>query len=256
MKPPFNRRPNTWRAIATPDLTGGPGYASVWTGSEVIVVGGNDGHLSFAENGLNEAGAYDPSTDAWRVLEMPIDLAVVDAVWTGTEVVMYGVERYLGRLVGVSYDPATGDWRQLPTAPVHPAVPDIDRVGDHILAWSYDPEEDGIAALDTVALEWRELPPLPGDPREGVPTSAALGPNEFLMQSETIMAIYSDGTKEWRTIDTPAADIGPFTVPFTVQPVWTGSEVLFFFAGLPGGPNAPDGIPAQFWTYNPRHSSS
>lgn len=50
---------------------------------------------------MNEAGAYDLSTDTWRPLEMPVELTVLDAIWTGTEVVVYGVERYLGRLVWV-----------------------------------------------------------------------------------------------------------------------------------------------------------
>jgi hypothetical protein len=157
----YNPATDTWRAISTPDLTGGPGYASVWTSSEAIVMGGNDGHLSFAESGLNEAGAYDPSTDTWRILEIPIDLVVVDALWTSTEVVIYGVEGYLGQLLGMSYEPRTGEWRQLPPAPLDPAVPDIDVVGGRILAWSYDPETDGITALDTVKLQWQELPPFP-----------------------------------------------------------------------------------------------
>ena len=243
----FEPATDSWRAIATPDLEGGPGYASVWTGHEMIVLGGNDGNQSFAENGLNEAAAYDPSTEIWRLLEMPIDLAVVDALWTGTEVVMFGVERYLGRLIGAAYDPATDVWRHFPAAPVHPAVPDIDRVGDQVLAWSYDPEVDGVAAFDTLTLEWRLLPPLPGRPTEGVPNSAAVGPSEVLMQSETVMAIYSEDSNEWRLIDTPAVDIGPFTVP----PIWTGTDVLFFYAGIPpGDPNAPDGISAQFWAYD------
>jgi hypothetical protein len=66
-----------------------------------------------------------------------------------------------------------------------------------------------------------------------------------MVQSETIMAIYSDDSNEWRTIPTPTANIGPFTVS-----AWTGTEALFFSSGLPpGDPNAPDGIPAQFWSY-------
>jgi len=216
----------------------------------MIILGGNDGYMQFPENGLNEAAAYDPSTDVWRLLELPIDLLVTDAVWTGTEVVMYGIRHYLGPLFGVSYEPATDTWRSLPNAPVGRPVPDIDRVGDEILAWSYDPEEDGVAALDTVTLEWRELPPLPGQPTEGIPHAAALGPYGVLMQSETVMAIYSAESREWRPIDPPAVNMEPYTR----QPVWTGTEVLFFQAGLPSGnPNFPYGIAAQFWAYNPQH---
>lgn len=241
----YNPGSDTWRPISTPDLTGGPGYASVWTGSEMIVIGGNDGHLSFAENGLYEAGAYDPGTDTWRILDMPINLAVVDALWTGEEVVVYGVVGYLGPLQGMSLEPLSGEWRQLPTAPIHPAVPNIASLGGDILAWSYDPETDGIAALDTETLQWRDLPRFPGQPTDGIPTAAVIGPREVMMTSETMMAIYSEGSNEWRTIPTPTADIGPIA-----PSAWTGTEALFLSTGLPpGDPKAPDGIAAQFWSY-------
>lgn len=240
-----------WRPIATPPLSGGRGYVSVWTGSEMIVLGGNDGHLSFAENGLNEAGAYNPTTDTWRVLEMPVELVVADALWTGEQVVLFGVQHYLGPLVGVSYDPATDAWRELPTAPVDPPVPDIDRIGHEILAWSYDPEEDGIAAFDPTSDSWRDLPPLPGQTSDGTPTAAALGHDQLLMQSEGTIAIYSDAAGSWRRIEPPLANIG-----FNLPPLWTGSEALFLDPGLPpGDPNAPDGLPAHFWSYRPEEGS-
>ena len=36
---------------------------------------------------------------------MPIDLAVMDAVWTGEEVIVYGIQGYLGLLLGAAYNP-------------------------------------------------------------------------------------------------------------------------------------------------------
>jgi hypothetical protein len=68
------------------------------------------------------------------------------------------------------------------------------------------------------------------------------------MQSESAMAIYSDSHGAWEQIDGPAPGVGPFFV----QPVWTGSEILFFDAGLPpGDPNAPEGVPQRLWAYRP-----
>jgi hypothetical protein len=243
----YNVDTDTWRQIATPALTGGPGYTSVWTGSEMIVIGGNDGHLSFAENGLSEAGAYNPSTDSWRILDLPIDLVVVDALWTGDEVVVYGVEGYLGALRGVSYEPQSDRWRELPSAPLDPAVPEIDRIGDRILAWSYDPETDGIAALDLVTLQWSGLPAFPGQPSEGVPTVGAMGPRGTMMATESFMAIYTEESNQWQITPTPADDIAP-----VAPSAWTGKEALFFYSGLPpGDPNFLDGIAAWFWSYTP-----
>jgi hypothetical protein len=239
---------DTWRKIASPDLTGGPGYASTWTGEWLMFVGGNDGTYSFAENGLNEAALYDPSSDSWQPLVMPGEFTVVDAFWTGTEVVVFGVRRYLTALVGLAFDPATGRWLDLPAAPVSPAVPDIEQVGDEVLAWAYDPETDGIAALDLDTMHWTELPALPGIASDGIPTAVSLDESGVFMQSESAMAIYSDSHGAWEQIDGPAPGVGPSFV----QPVWTGSEILFFDAGLPpGDPNAPEGVPQRLWAYRP-----
>lgn len=139
-----------------------------------------------------------------------------------------------GPLLGISYEPQTDRWRELPPAPVGRAVPDIDRVDDRILAWSYDPETDGIAALDTDTLQWQELPAFPGRPSDGIPTAAAIGPKEAMMATESFMAIYSEESNQWRITPTPTADIGPLT-----PSAWTGTEALFLSNGLPpGDPNA------------------
>lgn len=238
---------DTWRQIATPTLSGGPGYASVWTGSEMIVIGGNDGHLSFAENGLYEAGAYNPSTDTWRNLEMPINLVVADALWTGEEVVVYGIQGYLGPLLGAAYNPRSDQWRELPAAPIDPAVPDIEMFGDRILVWTYDPETDGIAALDLETLQWSELPAFPGQPSDGIPSAASMGASQTMVTTESVMAILSEGSDSWQTTPTPSEDLGPLN-----PTAWTGSEALFFSSGLPpGDPNAPNGISAWLFSYRP-----
>lgn len=238
---------DTWRQIATPTLSGGPGYASVWTGSEMIVIGGNDGHLSFAENGLYEAGVYNPSTDTWRNLEMPVELVVVDALWTGEEAIVYGIEGYLGPLLGTAYDPQSDQWRELPAAPVDPAVPDIEKFGDRVLAWSYDPETDGIAALDLATLQWSSLPPFPGQASDGIPSATSIGASQITMTTESFMAILSEGSNTWQTTPNATDELGPMN-----PSAWTGDEALFFSSGLPpGDPNAPNGMGSWLWSYRP-----
>jgi hypothetical protein len=238
---------DTWRLIASPNLSGGPGYASVWTGSEMIVIGGNDGFISFAENGVSEAGAYNPSTDTWRILDLPTDLLIVDAVWTGEEVIAYGIRAYLGPLIGVSYDPQANRWRDLPPAPIHSPVPDIDHLGDRVLSWTYDPEIDGIAALDLSTLQWHEVPAFPGRPSDGIPSAASIGPTRTMMASESFMAVLSEGSDDWQIVPTPTTRLGPM-----IPSAWTGNQALFFSSGLPpGDPNDPDGLPAWLWSYTP-----
>ena len=136
-------------------------------------------------------------------------------------------------------------------APIDRPMPEIVSMGAQILVWSYDPEEDGIAAFDPTSDSWRELPPLPGQPSDGTPTGAALGHDQVLMQSEGTIATYTDGAGSWRPIDPPLANIG-----FNLAPVGTGTEALFIDPGLPpGDPNAPEGVPAHFWGYQPADGS-
>lgn len=238
---------DTWRTIVTPTLSGGPGYASVWTGSEMIVIGGNDGHISFAENGLHEAGAYNPATDTWRTIEMPIDLVVADALWTGEEVIVYGIQGYLGPLMGAAYDPRSDQWRDLPPAPIDPTVPDIEMFGDRVLAWSYDPETDGIVALDLETLEWSELPAFPGQATEWIPSATAIGDSQIMMTTESYMAILAEEATTWQTTLTATDELGPLT-----PSAWSGDEALFFSSGLPpGDPNAANGMGSWLWAYQP-----
>jgi hypothetical protein len=243
----YNPDTDTWRQIATPTLSGGPGYASVWTGTEMIVLGGNDGYLSYTENGLYEAGAYDPSTDTWRTLEMPINVVVADALWTGEEVVVYGTGGYLGQLLGAAYNPQANQWRELPPAPIDPAVPDIEMFGNRVLAWTYDPETDGIAALDLETQKWSQLPAFPGQSTEWVPTAASIGPSQIVMTTESFIATLSEGSNSWQITAPPTEQLGP------VSPsAWTGEELLFFSSGLPpGDPNAPNGSSSWLWSYIP-----
>jgi hypothetical protein len=215
----------------------------------MIVIGGNDGHFSFAEKGLNEAGAYDPSTDTWRTIEVPLDVVVADAVWTGEEVIVYGIPGYLGRLRGAAYDPESDEWRELPVAPIDPAVPDIEVFGERVLAWSYDPEADGIAALDLDTLEWTELPPFPGQATEGIPSATPIGASQVMMTTESFMAILDEGATTWQTTPTATDELGPMN-----PTAWTGNEALFFSAGLPpGDPNAPQGMGSWLWAYQPEN---
>ncbi|HLF43125.1 MAG TPA: hypothetical protein VJA46_06305 [Acidimicrobiia bacterium] len=223
----YNPSTDSWRQIADSPLTGGPGYSAVWTGSEMIVMGGNDGYRSAAENGLSEAAAYNPSTDSWRPIELPSPMLMIDAVWTGTEVVFYGVQGYLGELVGFSYNPLTDVFRDIPASPISPAMPDIELVGNRVLVWGYDPEVEGIAALDLVTEEWQLLPSFPGQPSDGTPNAVALGLDQILFQSETLTAVYSFPSGDWEMIPPSTNE----NASFDEAPIWTGEEALFYIGG-------------------------
>ncbi len=136
---------NTWKASSltlgnaafTPSAR--KQHTAVWTGAEMIVWGGTDGTVVFG-NG----GRYEPLTDTWKNCELttgaggagqhvPAARARHTAVWTGTEMVVWGgwAGGYLN--YGGSYAPATDTWSGTwvdggPGAPVGRA--------DHTAVWS------------------------------------------------------------------------------------------------------------------------
>jgi hypothetical protein len=97
--------------------------ASAWTGTEVVVVGGQAGDGDY----LRDAAAYNPTTNRWRKLpDAPVDvLPGATAMWTGREVIIVTGRSvtltefpdgfYETRFPGpVAFDPVTGAWRRLP----------------------------------------------------------------------------------------------------------------------------------------------
>jgi N-acetylneuraminic acid mutarotase len=98
---------------------GAPGrrfeHTAVWTGSEMIVWGGADGVAIW--NFLNSGGRYDPATDTWAATSMidaPVARVFHTAVWTGSEMIVWGGDNYDPFPVftnsGGRYDPLTDHW--------------------------------------------------------------------------------------------------------------------------------------------------
>ena len=86
-------------------------HTAVWTGSEMIVWGGGDIDGSDV---LNTGGRYNPGTDSWTATSTnnaPEPRELHTAVWTGTEMIVWGGYNPLGyENTGGRYDPATDSW--------------------------------------------------------------------------------------------------------------------------------------------------
>jgi hypothetical protein len=169
----FTPATNTWRPIPAAPLTGrfAPG---VWTGHELIVVGGSGPEMAGA---LADAAAYNPDTRTWRLLPpMPAPRTHATATWTGTEVIVVGGQGPAGYTgpgyaEAVAYHPTTNTWRQLPSMGIrrydHAAV----WTGRQLLVWggesSYDLGTDrsvapphGVA-YDPATNRWSAMPKAP-----------------------------------------------------------------------------------------------
>jgi hypothetical protein len=114
----FDPEAEAWRPTAPAPIGPRSSPGAVWTGSEVLVWGGwaGDGAGEWRADGA----AYDPTANTWRPLpESPLSGRIpVAAVWTGTELIVWGdVSRSAEDVDGAAYDPARDSWRKLRPAP-------------------------------------------------------------------------------------------------------------------------------------------
>lgn len=162
----------TWTTIAKAPIPGLAGAASVWTGEELVVVGGED------PDGTRrlDAAAYDPVANRWRRLDStPIALgsdvrafAVRDEVWVFPE--WRPPSRKSDAIAnGTSPPPSlalslsTGAWRVLASSRdlVAPVVSDGQ-------AFAIDPQvESSIMRLDEATATWIKSVDLPREARDG-----------------------------------------------------------------------------------------
>ncbi len=112
---------DTWTTITSPPsniLKARMGHTAVWTGTEMIVWGG----FEFGLNAPVSTGAkYNPATDTWTTIITPPPFLLFagrerhSAVWTGTEMIVWGG---IGDQIfnnGVKYNPTTNAWTTIAT---------------------------------------------------------------------------------------------------------------------------------------------
>jgi photosystem II stability/assembly factor-like uncharacterized protein len=213
--------------------------AAVWTGTEVLIVGGLD------PQGQVRAGAsaYDPATDTWRTLAAPPDgsLRMHPVVaWTGSEMLVIGGGEYDGTQMngdGLAYNPSTDSWRS--TGPLLGFVTDRSPTawtGRELLVWPVDQAGNPTAnpvGFDVATGAWRQLPTPPIEPRQQA-ASVWTGQEWIIWGGQGQKAELADGasfnptTNTWKVMAT-----SPLAARRTGA-VWTGSEMLVA-AGSSGG---------------------
>ena len=171
----YNPSTDSWLPTATTRAPlGREGHTALWTGSEMIVWGGNR-----AATYLNTGGRYNPSSDSWiaaTTTGAPNARGLHTAVWTGSQMVVWGGWNGTSPLNnGGRYDPVTNNWTNTSAinAPVarfrHTAV----WAGNEMIIWGgtdtvngtyfntggrYNPSTDNwVATTTTDAPDGRQL---------------------------------------------------------------------------------------------------
>lgn len=218
---PVNDR---WRPIAEAPLSGRIPLAVAWSGTEAVVVGSRGYGLY---DGLQDAAAYDPATDTWRALPgLPIQINEGSAVWTGSELIVYGkfldrqrgVQGPDGRARGAALDPVAGHWRDMPPAPLSGQSITLAWNGSETIGWDHNRYA---AAYDRLSNAWLTLPDLPLEGRDCLPRGTSAGQTVFATHCGQA-ALFSRDRWVWEAIEVPATAVDP--------PVWTGQGLVLWLA--------------------------
>jgi sporulation and spore germination protein/galactose oxidase-like protein len=225
-----------WSSLAASPLDVEDARTSVWTGTEMIVVGR---HSTRARDGavlsrVDVAASYDPVSNAWRRLPWPpgsSSFMNYSSVWTGKEMIVWG------QGIRDAFNPVTNQWRRLPDSKllaIHDGFWLVVWTGRDVIGWGGgccgDAFSDGVAYNPT-ANSWRKVAPSPlagsqhpigaWTGRELVVFVGGLDPNGKPWPTRLARAAaYNPATNTWRRIaPLPAARDG-------ANVVWDGSEVL------------------------------
>ena len=213
-------------------------HTAVWTGSEMIVWGGEQDATPGVLIALNDGGRYNPVTGTWTPMSTtgaPSGRKSHTAVWTGTAMIVWG-GRGQGGVVntGGSYNPATDSWMQMTTegAPTarrsHTAV----WTGNEVIVWgglAAGLSDDG-GRYNPVANTWTLIPStLANTPGARSGHTAVWTGSEMMVWGGFDGANYfADGRRynpagnSWTVASTTGAPVE--RIGHTA--VWTGSEMI------------------------------
>jgi hypothetical protein len=110
----YNPATDSWASDGTSMINAPNGYGThtaIWTGSEMIIWGGITDPFGYTNTG----GRYNPSDDTWApngtsVIDAPLARSYHTAIWTGSEMIVWGGLWGDGLNTGGRYNPSTDSW--------------------------------------------------------------------------------------------------------------------------------------------------
>ncbi len=238
---------DSWREVAPSPLSPRAGHVAVWTGDEMIVWGGYVREAGESE-GLVDGAAYDPTTDAWRLLP-PAPLAAgteLAAVWTGDEMIVWGGVPDPGHPSddgsdeGAAYDPVADTWSALPAAPLDARTnPGAAWTGEELFLWggasttlSREPRSDGAVYVPSTEA-WHLIEEGPLDPAPQARAVAAgdaalvigIDPDKSIEAAQ--VGLFTPASGKWKSL----GSLPESRVVFSA--LWTGEHLLVWGGGGP-----------------------
>ncbi len=214
--------------------------ASVWTGAEMIVWGGETGPGTF----FNSGGRYDPSTDSWvptSIINAPDGRRRPSAVWTGSEMIVWGGWGDCGGdsfcNTGGRYNPTTDSWTATSTTNAPSARSRHGAIwsGSQMIVWGgrdfdtlgfntggrYDPDTNSWTATNlTNAPVGRQVPTAIWTGSDMIVWGGCV--DESCNQGVSSGGMYNPLTNSWILIGTTNAP----SARTNHSAVWTDSEMI------------------------------
>ena len=225
---------DTWAATSTAANvpSGREFHTAVWTGTQMVVWGGSDGAVA----GLATGGRYNPSADGWLATSTgantPSARSYHTAVWTGTEMIVWGgVGAGIGNSGG-RYNPSTDGWTATSTGANTPAARyghTAVWTGTEMIIWGGNAGTGG-GRYNPVKDAW-----VPTGTGTGVPsgrggnTAVWTGTEMIVWGGENATPFLNDGGRYSPSTDTWTATSTGANVPsprIFHYAVWTGAEMI------------------------------
>jgi N-acetylneuraminic acid mutarotase len=246
---------DSWTATSTTNApTARTYHTAVWTGTEMIVWGGQDETVQF-----NTGGRYTPATDSWAattVTSAPTARSSHTAVWTGTEMIVWSGYGNLYEQTGGRYNPSADSWVATTTtnAPVgrqyHTAV----WTGSAMIVWggvryaSSVENQDTGGRYDPATDSWVETSTTDTPSARNSHTAVWTG-SEMLIwggnstgEFQNGVGRYNPTTNSWVAVTSPNAP----EARQSHTAVWTGSEMIVWGGFGNDGPLHPMNTGGRF----------
>jgi N-acetylneuraminic acid mutarotase len=235
----YNPASDSWTAMSMTNVPSARNsMTAVWTGNEMIVWGGCvSGECQVT---TNTGGRYNPSSNSWvatAVPPVPFQRDVFVSVWTGTEMLIWGIDSQLMDTSIYRYAPATDSWARTVALNAPDARSGFSGVwsGTELIIWGggvtgFGPSITG-GRFNPSTNTWTETSwtnaPSAREWHSAVWTGTEMivwggcldGSCDATLNSG---ARYNPASNTW----TPISNVGAPSGRYTHSAVWTGSEMI------------------------------